>query len=455
MTSAPDAAPAPLDPPNAAADAASDAMVVRTELADRALFNGAVTSRPLAFAECADEAAVVAALGTAADLGLCVAALAGGHDVSGRAFVEDNLVLDLRRIRDVRVDPAASEVTFGGGALTGDVLAALPDGLVTATGTVLSVGMTGLALGGGYGRLVNRLGLAADCMRSARVVLADGSVVLASEREDAELFWALRGGGSGFGIVTSMTMALHALPRVLGATVLYPLDRAEDTLLRAQATLDSHPFDLSLFMGFVTAPTGEAMLFVAPMWSGDPATGEALIESLTALDGALVLERGWCRYRDTLSEESEKAWPKGRRYHLPTRTLGRLDETAVEMLVDAARRMTSPHSAIVLHDFHGAAAQVPPDATAFALREDHFVVEIIAAWDSDPGGGSRHRRWADELSAELAIIAIPGGYVNLLAPAESERVRRFYGLSAQRLADVKRRVDPNDMFRSGIGRLVD
>jgi FAD/FMN-containing dehydrogenase len=420
-----------------------------------AIFNGAVDLRPLAVVECADEAAVRAALRVAAEYAVPVSVLAGGHDLSGRAFDERNLVLDLRPMSRVQVASAAGEVTVGGGALTRHLLAALPDDLVTVTGTMLSVGVTGLTLAGGYGRLNSRFGLASDCMRGARVVLADGSLVMASERDDADLFWALRGGGSGFGVVTTMTMALHSLPLVLTAMILYPLDRAKDTLLHAQDLLDRHPVELSLFMGFMTAATAEPMLFLAPLWSGDSARGERLLQTLEAVGGARVVQRRWGSYQETFDEQGEKAWPKGRHYHLLTQTLRRIDETAAEILLEGARGMTSPTSAIVLHDFHGAPTRMAPDATAFPLREDHYVVEVIGAWDCGPADdGAQHKRWAEDLSDNLATIAVPGGYVNLISPSEGERVRLFYGSSTQRLIEVKRRVDPNDLFRSGIGRVA-
>jgi FAD/FMN-containing dehydrogenase len=180
-----------------------------------ALFNGRLEPGGLALANCKNEADVQAVVRLAADTGIPLAVLAGGHDTWARAFADDNLILDLRQLSQVHTDPTASEVTIGGGVLTRNLLAALPDDTVTVTGSCLSVGMTGLALGGGYGTLTPRFGLAADCIRRARVVLADGSIAIASEKEDADLLWALQGGGSGFGVVTSLTLAVHRLPKVL------------------------------------------------------------------------------------------------------------------------------------------------------------------------------------------------------------------------------------------------
>ena len=421
-----------------------------------ALFNGDVTPRPLACLTCANEDDVRRAVRAAADHGVPMAVLAGGHDLSGRAFREGNLVLDLRSMSGVSVDAAAGEVTFEGGVLVDGLLAALPDELVTVTATISSVGMTGFTLGGGYGRLDSRFGLAVDGVKRARIVLADGRVVVASDQDDADLLWALRGGGSGFGVVTSMTVALHKLPKVLTAKIVIPLPHAELAMLRYQEMVDAHPVDLSVFAGFMAPPgVDHPVLFIAPLWCGAPDEGEALIDDLETLPGARVLQRGWSTYRHTFDKEFEKAGPKGRHYCLPTRNIRRIDDTSAAILVEGAKRMTSAKCAIALHDFHGAPARVAADATAFPLREDHVVVEIIGAWDPDAGddGGSA-RAWAQRLSADLAAVALPGGYVNLLAPDEEERVRLFYGPSAARLLAIKRRVDPNDMFRAGTGRMA-
>ncbi len=416
------------------------------------LFNGAYTAEPLAVAACRTAEEVSRSLGVAEEYGMPVSVLAGGHDMAGRAICEGGLVIDLRPMCSVHVNTAAGEVTIGGGALMSDLLRELPPEWVTVTGTIRSVGMTGFALGCGYGRLNSRCGLAIDCLKRAEVVLANGRVVTASLSENAELFWALRGGGSGFGVVTSVTMAIFLVPSVLTAAIFFPLGSAKQALLRMQESLDQGRDELSIFAAFMTPPGGEVGLLLAPMWSGDAAAGERALGELTGLEGAMVMAQGWSAYRDTFDEETEKAWPKGRHYQMETQTISRMDERTATMLVEGAKRMSSPKSGMVLHDFHGAAARVAADTTAFPLRRNHFVVEAVAAWDpSAEDDGARHRRWASELSRELSTAALPGGYVNLLNPEESDRVRLFYGGTAERLLAVKRRVDPTDVFRSSTG----
>lgn len=417
------------------------------------LFNGAVEARALRLTACADEADVQRAVRAAATDATPVAVVGGGHDMWGRGFVEGNAILDVRAMTRIEVDAEAGEVTVGGGALAGDLVAALPRDRAAVTGTILGVGMTGLTLGGGYGTLNGRFGLASDNLLRARVVLADGSVVVASDREDRDLLWALRGGGSGFGVVTEMTLALHHLPRTLTGMVFVALDHAPAAMRAAQELIDAHATDVGLFMGFMTGPDGTPALFLAPLWTGDPEPGEALLRRLSGLQGATPVGQRWTTYKDSFDPEGEKAFPKGARYHLLTRTLRRLDDVAIEVLVEGARRIGAT-DAIILHDFHGAAARIEPDATAFALREDHFVVEVIANWPATGVGGTARRGWADTLDRDLARIALPGGYAGLLAPSEARRVVEFYGANAARLMDVKQRVDPQDLFRSGIGRIV-
>lgn len=221
-----------------------------------------------------------------------------------------------------------------------------------------------------------------------------------------------------------------------------------------QDLLDRHAVELSGFMAFVSMPTGDKVLLVAPLWTGAAATGEELLRALTSLPGAHCLHSNWVPYKETLPEENEKGWPKGRNYYLLTRNLRRLDPAAIDILTAGARRMPPPFSALMLHDFHGTPTEVPAHATAFPLRKNHFMVEILPSWDHSPEHNCREEiGWADQLDRELSAIACTGGYINLLKPFEVDRVRKFYGPAARRLLETKRRVDPRDLFRSGVGRL--
>jgi len=417
------------------------------------LFNGAVEGRALRLVACSDEAEVRIAVLAAGKEGRSVAVLAGGHDMWGRGFVEGNVVIDVRAMKRITIGEGGDTVTIGGAVLAGELLAALPRNRAAVTGTILSVGMAGLTLGGGYGALNGRFGLACDNLLGARMVLASGDVVQVDADENADMLWALRGGGGGFGVVTELTLALHALPQVLTAMVFVELDHAMSAMLLAQRLIDGYPEDLGLFMGFMTGPAGAPVLFLAPTWSGHAHLGEVLVRRLADLQGAQLAGMRWSFYSESFDPASEAAFPKGAHYLLLTRTLRRLDEEAAAILIEGARKL-GPTDAIILHDSHGAASRPAPEATAFALRDDHFVVEVIAA---SPAGGAQmdeRREWARSLDCELRGVALPGGYTGLLAPDEHRRVAEFFGSNVARLAEIKRGVDPGDLFRSAVGRLA-
>jgi hypothetical protein len=418
-----------------------------------AVYNGALNPAGMAVVDCQNEEAVQQAVRFAAHEKLPVAVLTGGHDPWGRGLQEHNLVFNMRPIRHVDLDIEGRRATIGGGALAQDVLAVLPDEFAVATGTVPSVGMVGLTACGGYGMLTSRVGLACDCLLGARVVLADGSVAIADERHDRDLFWALRGGGTGFGVVTEMTIALHALPELLAALVVVPLNAAFEAMRLAQTLIDQNPVELGLFMGLMMTPGGPALV-QSPLWSGTREQGEKIVDALAAVAGAQCLKRRWTTFGDSFDPELEKAWPKGHHYHFLSRNIARLDAAQIECLIASARQITSPTQAIVMHDFHGAPTRIGSAETAFGLRTDHYVVEVIGGWDAKSGvDGAAHRNWVEATVRGLEPMSSPGGYCNLLGPDESDRVRDFYGSSKARLGSVKSRVDPHDMFRSAIGRL--
>jgi len=235
---------------------------------------------------------------------------------------------------------------------------------------------------------------------------------------------------------------------------IYPMEDAQQVLLLCQDLIDAHPADLNLFMAFVTGPNGQPVLFVSPTWTGNRDVGEALVNDLQVGISVHTIQSRWMPYKMTFDKEAENAWPKGRHYNLLTQTVERLDRDVVEILFQAALNITSPFSALVIHDFHGVPTKMDPAATAFALRSPHFVIEIISAWDgvANPEA-SGHLAWSVDVSTSLGTVALSGGYPNLLSPHEGERTRHFFGASVERLRAIKSRVDPHDLFRSATGRI--
>lgn len=419
-----------------------------------ALFNGALSPNARGMIACGDEPAVVRAVRVGASEGLPLAVLSGGHDPWGRACTDGNLVIDVRPLKRIHVDQTAGQVRIEGGVLASELLSALPADKALVVGTCTSVGIVGHALSGGYGNLTSRFGLACDALKSARIVLADGRVATVNERDDADLFWALRGGGSGFGVVTEVTLALQNLARVLSTTIAVPLSGAKAALEVAQAAIDEHPVNLSVTTAFATPPGAERSVIFWVLWSGGQDRGEAVVERLAASTGGHVVAQRWSSFSESFDPENEKMWPKHRGLHLRSTLIGRFNHETIEILVDGARRMPGATDAIFIHDFHGTPAGVPVGATAFPLRRDHFLVELIATWDGDAAAGATSRTWVEHLIADMTAVTLPEGYPNLCGPEESDRVRTFYGAAAERLRDVKRRVDPHDQFRSAIGRLT-
>jgi FAD/FMN-containing dehydrogenase len=416
--------------------------------ASRRIWNGAVDRRPAIIARCLTVEDVQAAVGVAREHGLAVSVRGGGHDWAGRSLREGGLVVDLSGMRRVAIDPGGRTATIQGGATIGDLVAAArPHGLALSTGTVKAVGMAGLTLAGGYGPLNGRCGLALDNLLGADVVLADGQRATANGEENVDLYWALRGGGGNFGIATCLHYRLHPIDSVIAGFAIFPLNNGAAVLHGYRHLIASASDELTLQAGVLGSPDGP-MLFLFPTWSGDRTIGEKFLARLKQLGSPLSARIRPMAYEDALGM-FDAFIVNGRHWALKTRSLSELSEDAAAVLLEGAEGITSPFSAISIHHFHGAAARVPVDETAFALRRDHLMVEVIAAWDrTTEGDGSKHRQWARNVSERLAPYALPGGYPNLLGPEEHDRVLLAYGPNAPRLLELKRRFDPDNFFAS-------
>ncbi|MEV4499319.1 FAD-binding oxidoreductase [Micromonospora arborensis] len=410
------------------------------------LWNGAVHRAPVLVAQCLNDDEVADAVRIATRCHLPLSVRSGGHDWAGRALRDGGLVLDLTGLRDVRVDPDAATVTIGGGATAAELLAAArPHDLVVPTGVVRDVGMAGLTLAGGYGPLCGRFGLTLDNLLGAEVVLADGRRVTADPDHDAELYWALRGGGGNLGVVTELRFRAHRLPAVLAGMIMFALAEAPAVLRGYGALIAEAPDELTVMAGFLPGPAGAPVVFVCPFYSG-PDLDAALpwLQRLRALGTPVVDQIAAMPYADAL-RMFDGGMVDGNHYLLRTRWLPALTDGAADALVDAARQVSSPFSVLALHHFHGAATRVRLADTAFGLRSDHLLTEIIAVWAPGEQAGP-HREWAECTSAALAPHALPGGYPNLLAPEETDRVRLAYGTNWARLRRAKRHYDPRDLL---------
>jgi FAD/FMN-containing dehydrogenase len=322
--------------------------------------------------------------------------------------------------------------------------------LAAATGNCGTVGMVGLTSGGGYGPLTQRYGLALDNLLSAEVVLADGRPVHCDDRENPELFWALRGGGGNFGVVTAMRIRLHPVREIWAGMIFFPLSQAESVLGGYADVIAPAPEELSVSLAMLSAPDGSSVVAVAPMWSGAIGRGEEWIAKLKRLGTPVMEQVGPMTYGDWLAMWDSHVVP-GRYVAAQSRWLAGFTPETIVPFVAGMQQKTAPFSGIILHHFYGAGARVPLASTAFGLRREHVLVEIVAIWEATAGDdGHAHYQWAQKVSQSLAPYALPGGYPNMLGPDEHEQASQAYGANLGRLQRVKRLFDPEGVFASAI-----
>ncbi len=411
-----------------------------------ALWNGAVTARPAVVVRCATAADAQVTVRAARTAGLPLSVRGRGYGWSGRALREGGVVIDVSGMRDVRVDASLATARVAGGASFADVAAATePFMLAPVTGMVGTVGAVGTSLGGGYGPLSGRFGLASDNIIAAEVVLADGSIVTADAEHERDLFWALRGGGGNFGVVTSLTIRLHRVPTLLVGLAMYPWTHAATILEELCPLLDEAPDELTVQIGVITSPDGATVLTVNPIWAGPPETGATQVEEITRLATPLMAQVAPMSCAQVLNQ-FDGQFPDGRHIAMAARTVPSLTPPVVAALEQAGATKTSPLSTILTHSFHGAATRVPLDSTPVGIRSPHQVIEIVATWEGEDSGGERHRSWAADVSAALAPESLPGGYVNLLGPDADDQIPYVYGPNTTRLLAIKAAIDPDAIF---------
>jgi FAD/FMN-containing dehydrogenase len=415
----------------------------------RSTFNGMTDRHPVVIACCAGSDDVAATVAWAQNEGLPAAIRGGGHSVAGHSVCDDGLVIDLRLLGGVQVDAESRQARVGGGATwrSVDALSAAHR-LAMPGGTYDTTGVAGLTLGGGFGHLMGLHGLTLDNLVSADVALADGSVVTASETTEPELFWALRGGGGNFGVVTEFEFALHPLPRVWGGIISYASPHMRDAVRLFRDVMASAPDELTMmcFLDHEKVPDSAAHITVC--FAGD---AEAAQEAVRPLRESLpVLSDGLGLTSYLQIQVMQGDIPFGLRHYWKSHFVDSLPDDLIDEVVDHYLAHPPDGWDVVLFEqMHGAAARVPPDATAFSRRERCFNVSATATWE-DAATDADHVAWARRTAAALAEHSSSGGgYLNYGAPDEPiERVRAAYGdANFERLRQVKRRYDPHNLFR--------
>ncbi len=413
----------------------------------RRVWNGMFDRRPALIARCAGTADVITALNFGRDSGLRIAVRGGGHSFPGHSVCDGGLVIDLSAMKGVRVDPAARTARAEAGArwLEFDH-ETQAFGLATTGGTASDTGIAGLTLGGGLGWLSSKHGLTVDNLISADVVLADGRFVTASASQNPDLFWGLRGGGGNFGVVTSFEYRVHQVgPTILGGMAVYPLNRTKEVLRFYRGFSKAAPDELTLYAGLITPPNGDTVVALVCCYCGPLDKGADVVRPLKSL-GSLALDAMGPMPYVAQQRLFDDAFPAGAYYYTKADFLADLTDEAIEIFAEYAATKPSPLSGILVQTACGAASRVAPDAMAFAHRRFPYAPVIVSQW-RDAVEAERNIAWARECWTALHEHAGGGVYVNDLSLDDEDRVRSGYGANYERLAALKQKYDPDNLFR--------
>ncbi|MEV4264127.1 FAD-binding oxidoreductase [Kribbella sp. NPDC049584] len=422
--------------------------------AARRVHNGMYDRRPQAVVRCENAGDVMAAVDYARTNGLDLAVRGGGHSVPGFGTVDDGVVIDLSMMRNVRVDPVTRTARAGGGATWGDFNAATHAfGLATTGGVVSTTGIGGLTLGGGIGYLARGLGLACDNLISADVVTADGRFMIASEKENEDLFWALRGGGGNFGVVTALEYRLAPVTTVYGGPMFFELADAAAVLTGFRDLMPNASEQLGGFPAFQIAPPlpfipedrhGETFVAIVGCWAGDPDRGETEISRFRDFAPVVAEHVGTMPY-PALNSAFDALYPKGLQHYWKASFATELTDEAIQVHVRRGRDVPVVNSTVHIYPIDGAVHRVTADGTAFAYRNANFATVIAGMWP-DPAQNEANIDWVRSYYDDLVPESEAGGYINFMAEDDQGRIRENYRQNYDRLVEVKGKYDPGNLF---------
>ena len=420
----------------------------------RRVYNGMIDRRPALIARCADAADVMAAVNFAREGGLALAVRGGGHSGPGLGTVDGGLVIDLAPLNGVRVDPESRTARVGGGSTLGDIdHATHAFGLATPSGIISSTGVGGITLGGGMGSLTRKYGLAIDNLLEADVVLADGSFVTASDKSNPDLFWALRGGGGNFGVVTSFLLRLHPISTVYGGPMLWDLDRADEAMRFWRDTLEAADDDLSGFFAFLKVPPGppfpeplhlRTMCGVVWCYTGDLEKAEEVFRPVREF-GPPALDLVGALPVPALQSMFDALYPRGLQWYWRADFVQELSDEAIAQHVEHGSRVPNFQSTMHLYAIDGAASRVGKNDTAWSYRDAKYAQTIVGV-DADPANNDRNIAWVKDYWEALHPFSAGGAYVNMMMDEGQERVMASYRDNYARLVEVKNRYDPHNLF---------
>lgn len=422
----------------------------------RAIWNAMIDRQPALIARCIQKSDVEQAVRFARDHDMTLAVRGGGHNIAGNAVCDGGLVIDLSPMKSVQVDAAGRMAQVAGGATLGDFdRTAQAHGLVAPLGINSTTGVAGLTLGGGFGWLSRRLGLTIDSLVSAEVVTASGEAVTASESENADLFWGIRGGGGNFGVVTSFNFRLHPVgPEVFSGLVIHPLDHARDVLHFYRDFVAMAGEEFVCWFVMRKAPPlpaipaqwhGKEILALAMCYSGDPEEGERVARPLRTFGQPIADMVGRNPYSGWQTALDPLLTPGARNYWKSHDFL-ELSDGLIDVILDHAHRLPDPQTEIAFAQLGGAVARVPPEATAYTHRNAEYLINVHGRW-SDKEKDEACVGWVRSLFNACAPFATGGVYVNFLTQEEGGRIKSAYGKNYDRLVQLKNKFDPSNLFR--------
>lgn len=422
----------------------------------RAIWNGMIDRRPAAIARCLGVADVITCVNFAREHNLPLSIKGGGHNIAGLAVCDDGLMLDMSLMRGVWVDPIGRTAHAQAGCLLGDVdRETQVQGLAAVLGFVSNTGIAGLTLGGGIGYLTRRFGWTSDTVLSMDVVTTDGCIVRASEKENSDLFWGLRGGGGNFGVVTNFEYQLYPIgPEILGGAIAWRMEEAPAVLEMFHKVIENAPLELTVAAGLRLAPPapwlpkeihGKPIVALFVCYTGTMAEGEKVITPIKSFGSPVgdVVQR-----RTYLSQQSllDATQPKGRRYYWKSEYLPGLNSELLSAVLEQAQHILSPYSLIILFPIDGALNKIEEDHSAAGNRDAAVLLNIAGAWET-PKDDEANIEWARSAWRQLRRFSTGGTYINFLTEEEGDgRIRAAYGRNWARLAELKSKWDPDNFF---------